>query len=111
MDTDDKNVREARWNAMIDKWHEKYLEQYPDMDKYLEEFTYKFQKKIVKAWLLEGHRVDGRAKNEIRPPGRRGGRAAPGPTAPASSPAVRPRSSPCAPWTPSPPPRSWTPSA
>ena len=67
MDTDDKNVREARWNAMIDHWHEKYLEQYPDMDKYLEEFTYKFQKKIVKAWLLEGHRVDGRAKNEIRP--------------------------------------------
>ena len=67
MDTDDKNVREARWNAMIEKWHEKYLEQYPDMDKYLEEFTYKFQKKIVKQWLLEGHRVDGRAKNEIRP--------------------------------------------
>ena len=67
MDTDDKNVREARWNAMIDHWHDKYLEQYPDMDKYLEEFTYKFQKKIVKAWLLEGHRVDGRAKNEIRP--------------------------------------------
>ena len=67
MDTDDKNVREARWNAMIDHWHEKYLEQYPDMDKYLEEFTYKFQKKIVKAWLLEGHRVDGRQKNEIRP--------------------------------------------
>ena len=67
MDTDDKNVREARWNAMIEKWHEAYLEEYPDMDQYLEEFTYKFQKKIVKAWLLEGHRVDGRAKNEIRP--------------------------------------------
>ena len=67
MDTDDKNVRETRWNAMIDKWHEKYLEQYPDMDQFLEEFTYKLQKKIVKAWLLEGHRVDGRAKNEIRP--------------------------------------------
>ena len=57
MDTDDKNIRESRWNAMIEKWHEKYLE----------EITYKFQKKIVKAWLLEGHRVDGRAKNEIRP--------------------------------------------
>ena len=67
MDTDDKNVREQRWNAMIEKWHEKYLEEYPEMDQYLEEFTYKFQKKIVKAWLLEGHRVDGRAKNEIRP--------------------------------------------
>ncbi len=67
MDTDDKNVREARWNKLIDHWHELYLEEYPDMDKYLEEFTYKFQKKIVKAWLLEGHRVDGRQKNEIRP--------------------------------------------
>ena len=67
MDTDDKNVREARWNEMIEHWHEKYLEEYPDMDQYLEEFTYKFQKKIVKAWLLAGHRVDGRQKNEIRP--------------------------------------------
>ena len=67
MDTDDKNVREARWNAMIEKWREKYLDTHPDMDQYLEEITYKFQKKIVKAWLLEGHRVDGRAKNEIRP--------------------------------------------
>ena len=67
MDTDDKNVRETRWNALIDHWHELFLEDYPEMDKYLEEITYKFQKKIVKAWLLEGHRVDGRAKNEIRP--------------------------------------------
>ena len=67
MDTDDKNVREARWNQLIEKWHELFLEDYPEMDKYLEEITYKFQKKIVKAWLLEGHRVDGRQKNEIRP--------------------------------------------
>ena len=67
MDTDDKNVREERWNKLIDHWHELYLEDYPDMDKYLEEFTYKFQKKIVKQWLLEGHRVDGRAMNQIRP--------------------------------------------
>ena len=67
MDTDDKNVREARWNQLIDRWHELFLEDYPNMDQYLDEITYKFQKKIVKAWLLEGHRVDGRAKNEIRP--------------------------------------------
>ena len=67
MDTDDKNIREERWNALIDRWHELFLEEFPEMDKYLEEITYKFQKKIVKAWLLEGHRVDGRAKNEIRP--------------------------------------------
>ena len=67
MDTDDKNVRETRWNQLIEKWHELFLEDYPEMDKYLDEITYKFQKKIVKAWLLEGHRVDGRQKNEIRP--------------------------------------------
>ena len=67
MDTDDKNVREERWNKLIEHWHELFLEDYPEMDKYLEEITYKFQKKIVKAWLLEGHRVDGRQKNEIRP--------------------------------------------
>jgi len=67
MDTDDKNVREERWNKLIDHWHELFLEEYPEMDQYLEEITYKFQKKIVKAWLLEGHRVDGRQKNEIRP--------------------------------------------
>ena len=67
MDTDDKNIREERWNKLIERWHELFLEDYPDMDKYLEEITYKFQKKIVKAWLLEGHRVDGRRKDEIRP--------------------------------------------
>ncbi len=173
MDTDDKNIRESRWNAMIEKWHEAYLEEFPNMDQYLDEITYKFQKKIVKAWLLEGHRVDGRAKNEIRPLGaevgvlprvhgsglftrgqtqvlsactlawtrsptssrRRSSRpgcwratgwtavprtrsvpwalrwaCCPGSTAPASSPAARPRSSLPAPWTPSPPTRSWTPS-
>ncbi len=67
MDTDDKNIREERWNKLIEHWHERYLADYPEMDKYLEEITYKFQKKIVKKWLLEGHRVDGRAMNEIRP--------------------------------------------
>jgi polyribonucleotide nucleotidyltransferase len=67
MDTDDKNIREARWNVFMDELHAEFLEKYPEMDKYMAEITYKLQKKIVKAWLLEGHRVDGRAKNEIRP--------------------------------------------
>ena len=39
MDTDDKNVREERWNKLIDHWHELFLADYPDMDKYLETFT------------------------------------------------------------------------
>ncbi|MCD8050097.1 MAG: polyribonucleotide nucleotidyltransferase [Clostridiales bacterium] len=67
MDTDDKNQREADWNKLIDQWHEQFLADYPNMDQYLDEITYKFQKKIVKKWLLEGHRVDGRQSNEIRP--------------------------------------------
>ena len=67
LDTDDKNVRETRWNAMMSKWLEQYQETHPELEQYLEEFTYRLQKKIVKEWLLEGHRVDGRAKNEIRP--------------------------------------------
>ena len=27
MDTDDKNVREERWNKLIDRWHELFLEE------------------------------------------------------------------------------------
>jgi polyribonucleotide nucleotidyltransferase len=67
MDTDDKNVRESRVNDWITKVQEKYLEEHPDMMNYMEEILYKMQKKIVKKWLLEGHRVDGRKMNEIRP--------------------------------------------
>ena len=67
MDTDDKNVRESRWNAMTEKWLADYQESHPDMEQFLETFTYKLQKQIVKEWLLAGHRVDGREKNEIRP--------------------------------------------
>ena len=99
MDTDDKNIRESRWNAMIEKWHEAYLEEFPNMDQYLDEITYKFQKKIVKAWLLEGHRVDGRATKNILPCVGGGGRAPLHGAGLFTHPA-RPRSSPPAPWTP-----------
>ena len=37
------------------------------MMQYMDEILYKMQKKIVKKWLLAGHRVDGRKMNEIRP--------------------------------------------
>lgn len=67
MDTDDKNVREARVVEWVDKVTEKYGEQFPEMGKYMPEILYRMQKKIVKAWLLAGKRVDGRAMNEIRP--------------------------------------------
>ena len=67
MDTDDKNVREARVVEWVDKVTEKYSEQFPEMGKYMAEILYRMQKKIVKAWLLAGKRVDGRAMDEIRP--------------------------------------------
>jgi len=67
MDTDDKNVREARVNEWITAMQEKYGEEHPDMMNYMEEILYKLQKKVVKKWLLAGKRVDGRAMNEIRP--------------------------------------------
>ena len=67
MDTDDKNVREERVNEWITAVQEKYEEEHPDMMQFMDEILYKMQKKIVKKWLLAGHRVDGRKMNEIRP--------------------------------------------
>ena len=67
MDTDDKNVREARVNDWITMVQEKYGEEHPDLMNYMDEILYKLQKKVVKKWLLAGKRVDGRQMNEIRP--------------------------------------------
>ena len=67
MDTDDKNVREARVNEWVTAMQEKYEADHPDMMNYMDEILYKIQKKVVKKWLLAGKRVDGRAMNEIRP--------------------------------------------
>ncbi|MBQ3263038.1 MAG: polyribonucleotide nucleotidyltransferase, partial [Oscillospiraceae bacterium] len=67
MDTDDKNVREQRVNEWITAVQAKYEEEHPDMMQFMDEILYKMQKKIVKKWLLAGHRVDGRKMNEIRP--------------------------------------------
>lgn len=67
LDTDDKNVRDARLQPIINAVHEKYDEQYPDQVAMLDEVLYKLQKKIVRNWLYEGKRVDGRKIDEIRP--------------------------------------------
>ena len=46
---------------------EKLSEQFPDLSVELGEILYKMQKEIVRAWLYEGKRVDGRGLDEIRP--------------------------------------------
>jgi len=70
LDTDDKNIREDRLNAVYADVEAFVAEQYPDEDRKAEmgECLYKLQKFVVRRWLLdEGKRVDGRRLDEIRP--------------------------------------------
>ena len=67
LDTDDKNIRDERIGVITDRILETMGEEYPDLATELEEIMYKMQKEIVRAWLYEGRRVDGRGLNEIRP--------------------------------------------
>ena len=68
LDTDDKNVREARLQPIKDAIHAKFDEVYPEKQAVIDECIYKIQKKIVRRWLLdEGKRVDGRRLDQIRP--------------------------------------------
>ena len=68
LDTDDKTVRDARMQPIMDKIVETFEEKYEDIKTILPELIYKIQKKIVRRWLLEdGKRVDGRRLDEIRP--------------------------------------------
>ena len=68
MDTDDKNVREARLQPVYAEVHEKFDEQYPEQTTMIDDCLYKLQKFVVRRWLLDdGKRVDGRKLDEIRP--------------------------------------------
>ncbi|MBO4422957.1 MAG: polyribonucleotide nucleotidyltransferase, partial [Clostridia bacterium] len=49
------------------KIYEEYDEEYPDSHPMIEEILYKLQKVIVREWLLQGKRVDGRRLDQIRP--------------------------------------------
>jgi polyribonucleotide nucleotidyltransferase len=68
LDTDDKNVRDAKMQPIMDDIVEKFEEKYEDIKVILPELIYKIQKKIVRRWLLvDKKRVDGRRMDEIRP--------------------------------------------
>ena len=67
LDTDDKNIRDARMVPVKDAILEKFTEEYPELPTMMDELVYKIQKKIVRRWLLvDKKRVDGRAMNQIR---------------------------------------------
>ncbi len=68
LDTDDKNVRDARMEPIRDAIMAEFSEEYPDLETVYPELIYKIQKKIVRRWLLDDKkRVDGRRMDEIRP--------------------------------------------
>jgi len=67
LDTDDKNVREERLNVIRAEILETFGPEKPNTETMLEDFLYKLQKIVVREWLLQGKRVDGRAMDEIRP--------------------------------------------
>ncbi len=67
LDTDDKNIRDARMVPVKDAILEKFSEEYPELPTMMDELVYKIQKKIVRRWLLvDKKRVDGRSMNQIR---------------------------------------------
>ena len=70
LDTDDKNVRDARMVPVKDAIIAEFEAEYPEISSIMEELVYKIQKKIVRRWLLvDKKRVDGRSMNTIRPLG------------------------------------------
>ena len=54
-------------NPIKDDIHAKFDELYPEKTAMIDECIYKLQKKIVRNWLYEGKRVDGRGIDDIRP--------------------------------------------
>ena len=68
LDTDDKTVRDARLLVVYDKVFENFAEKYPkeEFSKQIEECLYQLQKYVVRAWLVQGKRVDGRGLLDLR---------------------------------------------
>ena len=91
LDTDDKRIRDDRLRPIYEAVHAKFDEEYPEETAKLEDCLYKLQKSIVRTWLMEGRRVDGRQMDEIRPLDAQVS-LLPACTAPVCSPAVRRRS-------------------
>ena len=76
LDTDDKNIREARLSEVSKKIFDYVQAEYAEVsadyakenEAAINECLYSLQKEIVRRWLLdEKKRVDGRAMDEIRP--------------------------------------------
>ncbi len=68
LDTDDKDVRDARLAVVAEDVSAHFAEKYPDSEAAFGEAIYKTEKEIVRRWLFDEHRrVDGRGLEDIRP--------------------------------------------
>lgn len=68
LDTDDKTVRDARIKVVRDEFEVELGEEYvAEHGAEISECFDKLQKKIVRNWLVQGKRVDGRGMEEVRP--------------------------------------------
>ena len=68
LDTDDKKVRDEALAVVYAEFAQKFGEKYPEMEDDISEAFEKYQKYIVRRWILdEGKRVDGRKIDQIRP--------------------------------------------
>ncbi len=67
IDTNDKTIRDENLRNIKAKIVEELTEQFPETASNVDAVVYQLEKKIVRAWLLEGKRVDGRGIDEMRP--------------------------------------------
>lgn len=68
LDTDDKTVRDARIKVVRDAFEEELGAEFvAEHGGEISECFDKLQKKIVRNWLVQGKRVDGRGMEEVRP--------------------------------------------
>jgi len=63
----DKQVREANVEKLAQETQEHFAEIFPEMTTAIADALYKLQKKVVRDYIKEGKRVDGRKLDEIRP--------------------------------------------
>ncbi len=67
LDTDNKMVRDAAIAKILDEIHAEFDEKYEEFVPTFGEVIYKIQKFVVREWLLQGKRVDGRGLTDVRP--------------------------------------------
>lgn len=63
---DDKAKRDEQLAPVFADIHEKFDTQYPEQGAVIDECCYKLQKTIVREWLKQGKRVDGRGLDDMR---------------------------------------------